>query len=62
MFLEIVLEHIAKAVNEDPIVIKQKNLYTEGQVDFTGTTLTNFKLREISQSKYNLWPHSFETC
>lgn len=52
MFMEHVLEHVAKAVGQDPIVIKQKNLYQEGQMDISRETLTNFKLREISHSTF----------
>lgn len=49
MFMEHVLEHVAKAVDQDPIAIKQKNLYKDGEMDISYEILTNLKIREMSQ-------------
>lgn len=32
MIIETILEHVARALNKDPILVKEINLYEEGQV------------------------------
>lgn len=45
--IESILEHVAKAVDRHPILVKELNLYDEGQKDMTGAVLTYCTMRKV---------------
>lgn len=45
--IETIMEHVAKAVNKHPILVKELNLYEKDQTDINGHALTHCTIREL---------------
>ncbi|CAL1529227.1 unnamed protein product [Lymnaea stagnalis] len=47
LVIESIMEHVAKALNLHPIVVKEINLYEDGQIDLHGHQLSQCRMREV---------------
>ncbi|XP_076459984.1 uncharacterized protein LOC143293041 [Babylonia areolata] len=47
VIIETILEHVAKAVQKHPILVKEINLYERNQKDLTGSTVTYCTIRQV---------------
>uniref|UniRef100_A0A4W3HNY8 Xanthine dehydrogenase-like n=1 Tax=Callorhinchus milii TaxID=7868 RepID=A0A4W3HNY8_CALMI len=50
-FMETILEHVAKALSMDPLIVKQRNLYAQGDITPLGFALPYCSIQELYSSQ-----------